>query len=1269
MTYLSIAVLGSPLVCYEEQEIRFSTRKQLALLLYLAVEGGMHSRQSLSELFWPELDAEHARSALRTTLRRLREQLADASHGHEYLLSDRTTLGLAPDAKIRLDVHSMEEAWDATRNMTDSAPSLSTQRQQELVNGLEHALRLVRGSFLAGFSLQDAIGFDNWSRFQSEHWHVRATTLFAHLARLQEAASEREQALHTVTRWLEIDPLNENAYQCLMRLHLSGGNKRAALQSYDAYRKMLFQELQAQPTAEIMELAHHIRSVTALAEHVKLTLHPSASATSLFESPLIGRRAEFGTLLEQYYSITDGIAQAVLVEGEAGIGKTRLVMEFIGWAQAQGADVLHGQAFEAGGRLSYQVVVDALRPRLEREHTPETLVSSVWLAELARLFPKLQERYPDLSIPLVDESAARTRLFEAVARLLHALARRAPLIFVLDDIQWADTASLDLLLNLAHYMVEKPSPFLFIACLRSEALLSGSSGLMQWRMGLERLIPLRRLSLASFSPQETLDLLSSVLDDGQHSMDDSLPNTELDSRVKLGTWLYTQTTGQPFYLFEMLKLLRERGVLLSKQGGNGHRYFMLAHNNNEVLIGATSVPLGVYELIAYRLEQLSSATFALLTASAILGQQCSFEVLTRVAALSEHEGLLALEEGLRSSMFYEEQSHDIHRKERCYILQHDLIREVVIRHCSDARKHRLHQRAFQVLEEGHSASSAELAHHAFEAGLIEAALRYSVAAGDEAMLVFATQDAIAHFEHVRRLLSEVSVMPTMQQSFPHVFVKHLYLHLARAYELAQQWQQARLVYMELLNMAQQEQREHLEVTLLNHLAMLTMRYEYDVSATLHLLETALQKAQTSGGLAGQIETEINLAMLIGRGQQDFLSARPYAEHAVALARSLGQPDLLSYSLYALTIMYNGRWPETMMYGMEAYDLFQQVSTIPQEYLDALSTPLLFTGVSPSVELGIQALAIDCLMYVVLAMTFRGEHDALQKALPLAQQNHEHALQSRNENIVFSTTFALFHVHLEMGHYEECLSLTQSALALAQRIRTSHARFWALYMQSIVELRLFHLDGVQHVSAEMKRLAEEQFNPYYVEIALACQIATEVLQANWYQAHMFAIQAVQVRASNKNVQRDLDDLLRLFEVEALLHGGDEVLAQASVDNLSSISEETSCSRISLLRSQALIARWKKETAKAIALLEEACLLADEIGLPGELWQIQAMLGELYLTRADERRAKQAYTQAVHILQKLTDEISDQQVRRNFLSAPQVQSVFELLQQIMLVDECI
>ena len=248
----------------------------------------------------------------------------------------------------------------------------------------------------------------------------------------------------------------------------------------------------------------------------------------------------------------------------------------------------------------------------------------------------------------------------------------------------------------------------------------------------------------------------------------------------------------------------------------------------------------------------------------------------------------------------------------------------------------------------------------------------------------------------------------------------------------------------------------------------------------------------------------------------------------------------------------------------------------------------------------------------------------------------------------------------MGHYEECLSLTQSVLALAQSIRTSHARFWSLYMESIVRLRLFHLDVVQHVSAEMKRLAEEQLNPYYVEIALACQIATEVLQGNWYQAHTFAIQAVQVRASNKNVQRDLDDLLRFFEVEALLHGGDEALAQASVDNLSSISEKNSCTRISLLRSQALIARWNKETEKAIALLEEACLLADEIGLPGELWQIQAMLGELYLARGDERQAKQAYAQATLILQKMTDEISDQQVRRNFLSAPRVQSVFERLQ---------
>src|SRR5205085_583232 len=108
-------------------------------------------------------------------------------------------------------------------------------------------------------------------------------------------------------------------------------------------------------------------------------------------APLVGRAAAFSQLVASFQQVRRGQPQAVLLVGEAGIGKTRLASEFVAWAAAQGAEVLSGHTFELGGRLPYQPLVEALRPRLEAENAPEDLLEALWLAELSRLLPALSQ--------------------------------------------------------------------------------------------------------------------------------------------------------------------------------------------------------------------------------------------------------------------------------------------------------------------------------------------------------------------------------------------------------------------------------------------------------------------------------------------------------------------------------------------------------------------------------------------------------------------------------------------------------------------------------------------------------------------------------------------------------------------------------------------------------------------------------------------------------------------------------------------------------------
>src|SRR5436190_15265886 len=473
MGLLRLDVLGAPEVFHDGSRLTFSLRKAQALLIYLAVEGGMHPRSKLAAFLWPDSEPHAARTGLRTTLTLLRGLFADSDASpsqHSHLLIEHEMLGLNPRAPLELDLNVVQQAYQALR----LSAAHTEQQRATLVALFQHALAQVRGPFLDGFWLREETGFDEWVQQQQHQWQVRLLQLFDRLSSWQEESFELEQARATLTRWLALDPLSEEASRRLMRVHLAGSDAVTALQVYANLRARLAEELQAKPSVETVALAERVHATLADSRGSR----PARSSPTMVESrppselvaPLVGRAAAFTQLVGSFRQARQGRSQAVLVEGEAGIGKTRLARDFGNWARAQGAEVLSGQAFEMGGRLPYQPLVEAMRQRLEAENAPEDLLEDVWLAELSRLLPELRVRYPDLPAPTEDELTAKARLFEAVARLLDALAKRAPLVLLVDDLQWADEASLDLLRYLGHSWKEQGNRVLLLGTVRSEEL-------------------------------------------------------------------------------------------------------------------------------------------------------------------------------------------------------------------------------------------------------------------------------------------------------------------------------------------------------------------------------------------------------------------------------------------------------------------------------------------------------------------------------------------------------------------------------------------------------------------------------------------------------------------------------------------------------------------------------------------------------------------------------------------------------------------------------
>jgi DNA-binding SARP family transcriptional activator len=392
---LEITLLGPPRVERDGERVAFDTRKAMALLAHLTLTDGPRSRDALCGLLWPAHDPDHARGALRRTLSTLRGAI-----GERWIDTAGDSIALNSGSGLRLDIERFRE-------LAADGASLES---------LSEAVALYSGDFLEGFSLRDSPDFDDWQAREADALGRELASALRRLVELLAAAGDYDHALPHARRWLDVDPLHEPAHRALIRLYAWSGDRAAALEQYRNCVRTLGQELGVAPLEETASLYQQVNDGSLAPPEVSAPPRPPArveGAGAPPELPLIGR-AEALTVLTDAHAAAQPDGGLAVIEGEAGIGKTRLADELTSHARSRRAVVLSARCHDDEAGLPYGPIVELLREATGTANGvwPDALPAQR-LADASLLLPELAELRQGVPDPLpLDGPGAQVRLVE-----------------------------------------------------------------------------------------------------------------------------------------------------------------------------------------------------------------------------------------------------------------------------------------------------------------------------------------------------------------------------------------------------------------------------------------------------------------------------------------------------------------------------------------------------------------------------------------------------------------------------------------------------------------------------------------------------------------------------------------------------------------------------------------------------------------------------------------------------------------------------------------
>jgi len=842
--------------------------------ILLARRNQVVTSDQIIDILWPDDSPEAARRRLHVRISQLRNALGD---GKSLVQTVDGGYLFNSDEHCWVDVDEFQIAVaEGSRYQEDD-------QQPQAIRSYMQAHELYRGDFLA----EDL--YADWTFAKREFYRERFLSVLIELSECYAQQGRYRLAIARCQEALTHDLLRETIYVRLMLYHYYAGERSQSLRVYERCCKVLADELAVDPLASTVKLAEQIRAGTLWANADAPRYPPPIYEGRLFEvpyalseTPLVGREREYAWLVEKWHNAE---TQVILIEGEAGIGKTRLVNAFAGFIAVQGAQVLRAR-ISPSEHSPFAPLITALQPLLKQKNLIK--LSPTKLATLSVLLPEISDLVPDIPrLPELPPAGERQRLHDAVDALIAACAEH-PTLLLVDDAHRMGPASCEILARLTHSLK-------ILLSYRHEEVSLDHPIRTVFQTGANK-PRLAILQLETLTPRDVKTLIR------------RLARNDL---AEIGTEISKQTGGNPLYVVTLLQHMFDEGQLYVDAGGG----WGVASDE------APSLPSTIRSTIEARLQRLNRLQRRIFDLAAVMGGEFDFGMLREASQQSEEAALTTLDELIDIALITEPRSMD--RAE--FAITHDRYIEVAYDTLPGVRRKHLHHQVAKAIKKVHASTLdtfyPALADHFGKAEVVERERYYAALAGEQAAAQFANATALRYLSRALELT-------------PHDEITHRYRLLL-----------AREKVYDLLG-DRQSQKDDLDIlaTLVDNLdthqqAEVSFRqaaYDWfvgDYASTRVNLEKSIFLAQSCGA----VDIEAASYLLRGKEELDQVIARQDLEKARTLAQQDGLRVMEGDIVRCLgnACFWQNSYEESKAYFEEALIIHREVGDLRGE-LSALN---------------------------------------------------------------------------------------------------------------------------------------------------------------------------------------------------------------------------------------------------------------------------------------------------------------------------------------------